>query len=476
MTGFQEQRRAGAAGVGNPVAVRGAADEPAANDRNLLLALEQLESRSNDLEFQPEAARQLVAGQLAGEVQRLQSQLQDEVQGQPRRFERLGRCREWNDVRGFSDSDHWPSVKDDVRSPDCVGDAIQTLLPAVPEHLRPHLLRTLVRELECRPRFTGLVERLQRVAVIAGGKIDDAAVVERACGIAGIHELRAREIDAPCRRERERQVVAGGGHCRVELERLPACLDGRVEAPLDEREIAKIVDGVRRLRLEPACRLVGRTRVVMLAERLHDRAVCVPGRSRPWRIVDGAVRVAESESREAPVSPDPRQAVVRSAVARIQRDRAVEIPLRGVEDATLAIALRQVPVPFRGRLARGQKQRCSNRGIPRLQCLDRLVLAERPGIDAEMPNLLHVLGQRFGRGRGSVRCLGRRRRRLRGGRLPHRTPRQEYCRERYAARWLCERTATSLPGSPGCGGGPCRRRRERRGGEHDEVVVFIAFS
>jgi hypothetical protein len=62
---LEEQRRPGAPGIGDAIAVRCAADETAANNRNLLLGLEQVEGRLDDLKVEPEPARQLRAGQLA---------------------------------------------------------------------------------------------------------------------------------------------------------------------------------------------------------------------------------------------------------------------------------------------------------------------------------------------------------------------------------------------------------------------------
>ena len=112
VAGLQEQRRAGAAGVGDAVAVRRAADEAAANDRNLMLSLQELERRSNDRELQAEPPRQVGAGQLAGEVQRLQRELQDEVERESRLLERLCRSRERNDVSRFSDGGHGPTVQE----------------------------------------------------------------------------------------------------------------------------------------------------------------------------------------------------------------------------------------------------------------------------------------------------------------------------------------------------------------------------
>ena len=48
-----------------------------------MLRLQQLERRLDDRKLQAEPARQLGAGQLAGEVQRLQHELQDQVEREP---------------------------------------------------------------------------------------------------------------------------------------------------------------------------------------------------------------------------------------------------------------------------------------------------------------------------------------------------------------------------------------------------------
>ena len=66
--------------------------------------------------------------------------------------------------------------------------------------------------------------------------------------------------------------------------------------------------------------------------------------------------------------------------------------------AALAIPLSQASVPFRRGLPRSQEKLRSNRGILRLQRLG-LVLVDRSGVGAEMPQLPHVLGQRFRRHR-----------------------------------------------------------------------------
>ena len=105
MAALEEERRAGAAGVGDPVAIRRAADEAAADDRNLLLPLERSSAGWMTVELQAEPARQLGARQLAREMQRLQRELQDEVERRCRLLERLSGGRKRHDVREQSRSD-----------------------------------------------------------------------------------------------------------------------------------------------------------------------------------------------------------------------------------------------------------------------------------------------------------------------------------------------------------------------------------
>ena len=64
--------------VRDPVAVGGAA-ERAAGDLALVLLLDDGEDRLEGRERQAQPPRQLGAGQLAGQVQRLQDQLGDEI-------------------------------------------------------------------------------------------------------------------------------------------------------------------------------------------------------------------------------------------------------------------------------------------------------------------------------------------------------------------------------------------------------------
>ena len=66
--------------IADPVAIRRAADHTATDDRNLLLDLEQIERRLNDVKLEPETSAQFGSGQLACEMQRLQHELQDQVE------------------------------------------------------------------------------------------------------------------------------------------------------------------------------------------------------------------------------------------------------------------------------------------------------------------------------------------------------------------------------------------------------------
>ena len=94
---LEKQRGASAAGVGDAVAVRRAADDAAADDLDLVLRLQELERRLDDRKRRARAAGQLGPGQLAGEVQRLEHELQDQVEPESGFLQRLRRSRKRND-------------------------------------------------------------------------------------------------------------------------------------------------------------------------------------------------------------------------------------------------------------------------------------------------------------------------------------------------------------------------------------------
>ena len=80
-----------AAGIGDAVAVRRArrpSTPPAIS--TWCCDLQEIERRLDDRKIQPQAPGQLGAGQLAGEMQRLQRELEEQVEAEARL---LGRCR-----------------------------------------------------------------------------------------------------------------------------------------------------------------------------------------------------------------------------------------------------------------------------------------------------------------------------------------------------------------------------------------------
>ena len=82
MVGFEKELRSRAAGIGDSIAVRGPADHGAASDLDLMLLLDESERRLDDAEPQAHPRAQLDAAELADEVERLERELDDEVQRQ----------------------------------------------------------------------------------------------------------------------------------------------------------------------------------------------------------------------------------------------------------------------------------------------------------------------------------------------------------------------------------------------------------
>ena len=98
MAVLEKQRSTGAAGVSDAVAVGGAADETAADNHQLLLRLQQINRRRQHPERQAEPPRQLGSGELAGEVQHLEHELQHQIERETAFFECLRRDWVGNDV------------------------------------------------------------------------------------------------------------------------------------------------------------------------------------------------------------------------------------------------------------------------------------------------------------------------------------------------------------------------------------------
>jgi hypothetical protein len=80
MAALEKESRPGSAAIANPVAIRRAADHTAADNGNLLLDLQQVERGLNDMKVQTEPVSQLRSGQFAREMQRLQRELQDQIE------------------------------------------------------------------------------------------------------------------------------------------------------------------------------------------------------------------------------------------------------------------------------------------------------------------------------------------------------------------------------------------------------------
>ena len=79
----EEQGRADAPPVGQPVTVRRRAEHRAAGNLQVLLALEQHQRRLDHLERHAQTIGQRGADELAGQMQRLGDDLQDQVGRQP---------------------------------------------------------------------------------------------------------------------------------------------------------------------------------------------------------------------------------------------------------------------------------------------------------------------------------------------------------------------------------------------------------
>ncbi len=204
----------------------------------------------------------------------------------------------------------------------------------------------------------------------------------------------------------ERDVVVCGRERRLLRERRRARLNGLVHSTLEKREIAKVVQRISSIRVEPAGQLVRRPCVRVAPERLHDGAERVLRGCGMRSVERRPMRVSEPELREAPVPPYAREAFVCGRIARIQRDGAVEVPIGRVEHAAPAIKFCQFPMPFgswRNLDQRGRRRQLRVAGLKGRDLRPRRVGL---GIGAEIPNLPYELRQRAGAGVGRTRHLG----------------------------------------------------------------------
>jgi hypothetical protein len=83
--------------------------------------------------------------------------------------------------------------------------------------------------------------------------------------------------------------------------------------------------------------------------------------------------IAQCELRQAPVAPHAGQPLVRRRVARIQRKCVVEVAVRRIKDAALAIPLRERAVRLRGRCRQQLEEIRRNGRVAALQCLGRIL-------------------------------------------------------------------------------------------------------
>ena len=93
LAALHEQHGALPAGICDAIAIRWSADAGATDDLALVQALDEIDGRLHDRELQTQALRDFDPRKLTGVVQQLQQQLNDEIKGEPGRFERHRRPR-----------------------------------------------------------------------------------------------------------------------------------------------------------------------------------------------------------------------------------------------------------------------------------------------------------------------------------------------------------------------------------------------
>ncbi len=93
VTAFEEKRGAGTPGVGDAIAIRRPANDTAADNLALMLCLEQIQCRFDDRKRQPQPATYLGPSELSGKMQRLENELDHEVESNPGFLHRLRRSR-----------------------------------------------------------------------------------------------------------------------------------------------------------------------------------------------------------------------------------------------------------------------------------------------------------------------------------------------------------------------------------------------
>ena len=105
----------------------------------------------------------------------------------------------------------------------------------------------------------------------------------------------ASEIAAADRRVDQRQVVVGRVDRRINRQRRATLGNREVRLALDKREVAQIVERIPGLRIEKDRRSIRAAGIVSQTEGVKNGAQGVPRRRRCRRVVDGAMRVGQSE-------------------------------------------------------------------------------------------------------------------------------------------------------------------------------------
>src|SRR6185369_17758611 len=98
VTAFEKERSPDTPRIANAIAVRCPADHAPADDRDLLLDLEKLQRALDDLKVQAQSSGQLGSAQLAGEMQRFEGELKNQIERNPRVLDALRRGGKRNDV------------------------------------------------------------------------------------------------------------------------------------------------------------------------------------------------------------------------------------------------------------------------------------------------------------------------------------------------------------------------------------------